>query len=198
MREFKKKGRKKDFLEGGLKYGSRLFTRWLVCFTGATALILTSQSRANKSWKRQICCQEGREEERVQRGGWEQEREEQLRGKSQVTKPRHIPDKPLYHITMLHHTGYNELMLCEVCPYLHAHPSRSYLRRDKLELPHKTWTTANWRNEMQEKCGDLDDQGRRGGGKGGLFYQNWSSLVSGKREMEERKAKRESNSWREK
>lgn len=56
--------------------------------------------------------------------GREQEREEQLRGKSQVTKTRHIPAKPFYHITMLHHTGYNELMLCEGCPYLHAHPSR--------------------------------------------------------------------------
>ena len=33
------------------------------------------------------------------------EREEQLQGKSQVTKTSQMPRKPFYSITMLHHTG---------------------------------------------------------------------------------------------
>lgn len=54
------------------------------------------------------------------REGRKQEAEEQQRGKSRVTKTRHIPDKPLYHITTLHHTENNALILWEGGPYLHT------------------------------------------------------------------------------
>ena len=86
--------------------------------------------------------------------GRKREGEEQQRGKSQVTKSRHIPDKPLHHIAALHHTENNALILGEGGPYLHTHPTCSYQRRYKLELPHHTWTPANGRNGMREKvCG---------------------------------------------
>lgn len=59
---------------------------------------------------KRIECREGRK----------QEGKEQERGKSQVTKTRHIPDKPFYHITTLHHTENNALFLREGGPYLHT------------------------------------------------------------------------------
>lgn len=59
---------------------------------------------------KRIECREGRK----------QEGKEQERGKIQVTKTHHIPDKPFYHITTLHHTENNALFLWEGGPYLHT------------------------------------------------------------------------------
>lgn len=117
------------------------------------------------------------------------EGEEQQRGRSQVTKSRHIPDKPLHRIATPHHTENNALILGEGGPYLHTHPTCSYQRRYKLELPHHTWTTANWRNGMRERCVGY------GWWRGGLFWQKlnplWCQGGKGKAKGEKQPKQRE-------